>query len=97
VEALDEGRPHGLLTLVVAAWMRYLRGVDEQGNPITLQDDRAEELRRLANEGQSDPRPLLSVERVFGNLGQHPAWVDELRAELTSLDTHGARAVLRDV
>ena len=64
-EALAQGRPHQLLTLATAGWLRYLRGVDEQGQPITLQDDRADELRALANQGQADPRPLLSVTPGF--------------------------------
>src|SRR5258708_6981832 len=93
-EALAQGRPHQLLTLATAGWLRYLRGVDEQGQPITLQDDRADELRALANQGQSDPRPLLSVERVFGDLGKNDAWLAELSAALADLDVRGARAIL---
>jgi mannitol-1-phosphate/altronate dehydrogenase len=91
-EALAQGRPHRLLTLVVAGFCRYLRGVDEQGQPITLQDGRADELRKLANQGQADPRPLLGVQRVFGDLGQNQAWVAELTAALRELDQIGARA-----
>lgn len=93
-EALVRGGPHQLLTLAVAGWLRYLRGVDEQGNAITLQDDRADELRALANEGQTDPRRLLSVRRVFGDLGQNAGWVAELSAALRELDARGARGVV---
>ena len=75
----------------------YLRGVDELGHDITLQDDRADELRQLANEGKSDPRPLLSVRRVFGDLGDNGAWVGELSATLRELDARGAKAMLRDL
>jgi mannitol-1-phosphate/altronate dehydrogenase len=96
-EALAQGRPHRLLTLATAGWVRYLRGVDEQGNEIVLQDDRAHELRRLANEGKSDPRPLLSVRRVFGDLADDDAWVTELSATLRELEARGTRAMLRDV
>ncbi len=96
-EALAHGRPRRLLTLATAGWLRYLRGVDEEGNPITLQDDRADDLRRLANEGGSDPRPLLSLERVFGDLGRNEAWVAELAAALQDLDARGARSVLLDL
>jgi mannitol 2-dehydrogenase len=94
-EALAQGRPHRLLTLVVAGFCRYLRGVDEAGQPIALQDSRAEELRQLANAGQTDPRPLLGVRRVFGDLGQHEAWVAELIAALRELDDLGARAAVK--
>jgi fructuronate reductase/mannitol 2-dehydrogenase len=96
-EALAQHRPHRLLTLATAGWLRYLRGVDAQGQPITLQDDRADELRALAIQGQSDPRPLLSAVRVFGDLGQNAGWVEELRAALHDLDARGARAVLAEL
>ena len=94
-EALGQGRPHRLLTLVIAGFCRYLRGVDEQGQPIALQDGRADELRTQANQGQTDPRPLLSVRRVFGDLGQNEAWVAELTAALRELDQLGVRATIQ--
>ena len=94
-EALAQGRPHRLLTLVVAGFCRYLRGVDEHGQPLALQDGRADELRTLANQGQADPRPLLRVQRVFGDLGQNEAWVAELTASLRELDQKGARGTIR--
>jgi fructuronate reductase/mannitol 2-dehydrogenase len=93
-EALAQGRPHTLLTLATAGWLRYLRGVDEQGQVIVVQDDRADELRALANQGGTDPRPLLSVQRVFGDLGQNEQWTVELSAALRDLDARGARAVM---
>jgi len=96
-EALAQGRPRRLLTLATAGWLRYLRGVDEQGNEIILQDDRADELRRLASEGMSDPRPLLNVRRVFGSLGDNQAWVAELSEALGQLDARGAKAILLDL
>ena len=93
-EALAQERPHRLLILVVAGFLRYLRGVDEQGQAIAIQDTRADELRARANDGQADPRPLLAVQRVFGDLGQHEAWVAVLAATLSELNARGARATL---
>jgi mannitol 2-dehydrogenase len=93
-DALDQRRPHRLLTLVVAGFIRYLRGTDEQGQPITLNDQRAEELSRLANQGGNDPRPILGVQRVFGDLAQRPVWVEELSATMRELDAVGARAAV---
>jgi len=93
-EALEQGRPHRLLTLAVAGWFRYLRGVDEQGREIAIVDPLADELRTRANEGKDDPRPLLGLRRVFGPLGQNDAWVSELSAALHELDARGAKATL---
>lgn len=93
-EALAQGRPHRLLTLVVAGFIRYLRGVDEQGQPIALNDRRADELQRLAQSSPNDPRPLLGVRPVFGDLREHAAWVTELSEALAELDRRGARAMI---
>jgi mannitol-1-phosphate/altronate dehydrogenase len=93
-EALAQGRPHRLMTLVVAAFIRYLRGIDEQGQPIVLNDNRADELRRLAHGSPRDPRPVLGVRRVFGDLGEREEWLRELTTAIQELDARGARATI---
>jgi mannitol 2-dehydrogenase len=96
-DALQAGRPHRMLTLVVAAFIRYLRGVDEQGQSITLNDARAEELRPLAHASATDARAILGVRRVFGDLGDNQAWVAELAAAIADLDQRGTRAVIAEL
>jgi len=93
-EALAQGRPHRLLTLAVAGWFRYLRGVDEQGQEIAIADRLADELRARANRGGDDPRPLLELRGVFGDLGKDEAFVAELSTDLRELDARGAQATL---
>jgi mannitol-1-phosphate/altronate dehydrogenase len=93
-QALSESRPHRLLTLAVAGWFRYLRGKDEQGQEIPLADPLAQELRARANEGQDDPRPLLSLRQLFGDLGDNQKFVTELGTILRQLDAQGAKATL---
>jgi mannitol-1-phosphate/altronate dehydrogenase len=95
-EALAQGLSHGRLTLVVAGFVRYLRAVDEQGQPIAINDRRADELGRLAKAGGPDPRSVLGVERVFGDLGQRTEWVTELAQTLHELDASGAHAVVAE-
>lgn len=93
-EALAAGRPHRLLTLAVAGWFRYLRGTDETGAPLPLDDPRADELHALALAGGTDPRPLLGLRELFGTLGDHADFVDELHRALERLDRDGVRAAL---
>lgn len=93
-QALEEDRPHGLLTLAVAGWFRYLRGTDEAGRPLALEDALADRLQRLALAGDTDPRPLLAETAVFGDLGRHPAFVAELQETLIALDHDGVRATV---
>ncbi|GAB3351144.1 mannitol dehydrogenase family protein [Modestobacter lapidis] len=92
--ALDAGRRADLLTLAVAGFCRYLRGTDLQGRPFPLHDERAEELRALAVAGGTDPRPLLGVRAVFGDLGDRPEFVEALTGVLHQLDRDGVRATL---
>ena len=93
-EALASGRGSALLTLALAGWFRYLRGEDEQGRPYTIDDPRADELQSLARQGGADPRPLLGLTDLFGDLGQSPALVAELTRFGEQLDADGARATL---
>jgi len=93
-EARATGRPHALLTLAVAGWCRYLRGVDERGRPIALDDPAADRLRALALAGGCDPRPLLADRATFGSLGDDAAFARALQRDLRDLDADGARAVV---
>ncbi|HEY8598494.1 MAG TPA: mannitol dehydrogenase family protein [Thermomicrobiales bacterium] len=94
IEALAQGRPRRLLTLVVAGFIRYLRGIDEQGVPIAINDRHADELCPLAALSTTDPRPVLAVRRVFGDLVENEAWVAELAGLLRQLETQGASATV---
>jgi mannitol 2-dehydrogenase len=90
-EARALGRPAELLTLAVAGWCRYLRGVDLRGRPLVLQEEHAGELSALARAGGSDPRPLLGVRTVFGDLGEDPELVAALGGALDEIEAHGVR------
>jgi fructuronate reductase/mannitol 2-dehydrogenase len=93
-DALDAQRPHRWLTLGLAGWLRYLAGVDDQGEPIVVDDPRASELQSAVAAGHDDPRPLLALREVFGDLADRDAFVTELHATLHNLYTLGARATL---
>jgi fructuronate reductase/mannitol 2-dehydrogenase len=93
-DALDAARPHRLLTLALAGWLRYLAGVDDAGQAIVLQDSRAAELQSLAVAGRDNPRPLLTRQDVFGDLGSREGFVAELESTLGELSTWGARTTV---
>lgn len=74
-ENLEAGRKVEGLCLAVAAWMRYVSGTDEQGQPIDVRDPLADRLRDLAA-GKDTPAnvvtAILSVEDVFSaDLADH--------------------------
>jgi len=93
-EALASGRPCRLLTLATAGWFRYLTGVDEAGAPIPIEDPMAGTLQALAAQGREDPRPLLGVHGIFGDLGQNQAFVTAIEKALRDLYREGAKATL---
>ena len=86
--------PSALLTLALAGWLRYLRGVDDQGRAYVIDDPRADELQTLARAGGADPRPLLGLTDLFGDLGQSEALVRRLTRYGEELDADGARATV---
>jgi mannitol 2-dehydrogenase len=93
-EALAAGRPHRLMTLALAGWLRFLTGVDEQGQVIPIDDALAGVLQPLALQGREDPRPLLTLHNLFGDLDQHSEFVEELAQALHMLYTQGAHTTL---
>lgn len=93
-EALAQDRPHRLLLLVVACWMRYLRGTDLSGRPLTVEDPKAESLQALVRGRTDDPRRLLGMRSVFGRLAETPHVMQELTELLRLLDEGGLEAAL---
>lgn len=91
-EAVEEGLPHETLTLALAAWVRYLTGVDFEGRRIEVQDARWDELRPLARAAAADPRPLLEVRDVFGGLADDEPFVERLTQTIRLLDARGPAA-----
>ena len=93
-EAVGEGLPHEALTLGLAAWFRYLTGVDFAGRPIEVEDAMWQTLRPLAESAPADPRPLLEVRDVFGTLAEDAAFVDCLTETIRLLDARGPAAAV---
>jgi fructuronate reductase len=93
----EKGRSFTRLALGVAAWMRYVTGVDEQGNPIDVKDPLASRLRAIAEAAGRNPAELvdglLGVNEVFGSkVPALPGFREQVTAHLSSLFERGARA-----
>jgi len=96
-DRLRAGAPVDRLALGVAAWMRYVTGVDEGGRPIDVRDPLAARFTDIAAEtGPVAERlapALLAVESVFGtDLPRHPGFTGAVTAALARLYARGARA-----
>ena len=94
IEARRQGRPAGLLTLAVAGWCRYLRGVDRTGAVIDIRDVRRDILQPLA--AAPDLGPLLRHEAIFGRLGYDVEFVGRLESAIRDIDEYGPTATIAD-
>lgn len=93
-DRLRSGATAELLALGLAAWMRRVRGEDESGQPIPVVHPLASLLRTRAIEGGSDPRPLLAIAPLFGELADDRAFVAIVEKWLTLLYRVGAKETL---
>jgi fructuronate reductase/mannitol 2-dehydrogenase len=91
--AVDAGRPHELLCLAVAGWLRFLRGADYAGEDVPVEGPRMD-LVPVAQQAGGDAAPLLSERAVFDHIGQDPRFADCVQRALSELDREGPREVV---
>jgi fructuronate reductase len=95
-DRLADGAPIDALALGVAAWMRYVTGVDEKGAAIDVRDPLRDELRTRADAAGLDAArlgtALLGVEKVFGrDLPANASFTAAVTRALDNLITRGSR------
>jgi fructuronate reductase len=96
---LRQGRSIERLAFAAAAWMRYLRGADEQGRSYEINDPIAEPLRALAlrhaGDAQATVQALGTLPAVWGDaLPQQPQWLQRVTHWLGRIDEAGMLAAL---
>ncbi|MBP5975446.1 mannitol dehydrogenase family protein [Brasilonema sp. CT11] len=93
-DALQQEGAIDYISLTIAAWFRYLNGQDDQGNPIAIDDPIADILTQLARSSGFDPKPLLSLSQIFGDLSQSSRFVESVSNHLHKLYQFGAKQTL---
>lgn len=98
---LANGTPFDCLALGVAAWMRYVSGVDDSGNVIEVCDPAAEKLKELvlnSSDNQDRVNALLSLKHVFGeDLPQNPLFIEQVTKAYFSLRDIGAKETVKQI
>jgi fructuronate reductase len=79
--------------------MRYVTGIDEQGNPIEVKDPLAARCRAIADAAGRDATKLadglLAIPEIFGTqLPSNETFRTEVTAHLASLFERGVRATI---
>jgi len=101
-DRLAAGQSVTRLALGVAAWMRYVTGIDEKGGPIEVKDPLAVKLRSIADAAGRNPGRhvdgLLSVREVFSDdLPSNAGLRDVLIKHLETLFEKGSAATVAEV
>ena len=94
-ENLAAGRDVRLSAAVVASWARYAEGVDEQGEPIKIDDQLADTVQRLAAQQRDDPLAFVKNRELFGDLATEQGFTEPYLNALNSLHSKGSRATLK--
>ena len=97
---LADGSDFPLLALGVAGWMRYVGGVDEQGDAIEIADPLLSTLQEKVNssaQGDERVKALLGIDAIFGkDLPQNTAFVNAVMQAYRTLLEKGAKAAVAD-
>lgn len=87
-----------LLALGIAGWMRYVGGVDEQGQGIEVSDPLLPVIQAAVNgseEGEARVRALLAIGAIFGDeLPKEPTFVNQVQKAYRMLLEKGAKATV---
>ncbi len=73
----------------IAAWIRYVRGVNEQGTPHEVKHPMAAQLKEAAN-SENPVDAVMGITELFGNLGSNPRLVSAVKANLKTLEVQGS-------
>jgi fructuronate reductase len=99
-DRLAVGAPIDRLALALAAWLTHLRGHDDAGGALALDDPLAPALQALSAQAMAQATPQARAAAfsrfapVFGDLADQPAFVDPLARALDALATQGVAATL---
>lgn len=98
LEARSNQRPHDLLLVAVAAWLRYLRGTDLAGEPIEIVDPRSDVISAAAELPlESGVRQLVDRLDAFAQLRADSTFVDEVVGLVTTIEAEGITTLLGDL
>lgn len=98
LDLLRTGCMPRILPLVIAGWLHYQRGVDEQGHAMSMADRQAALLKPFVATGCRDATLVLGESVLFGSLAaEFPAWASRVQQHLERLRQGGVRSTIASV
>ncbi|MBY0459289.1 MAG: hypothetical protein K2V38_18320, partial [Gemmataceae bacterium] len=94
-ECIAAGRPPRMCGLIVAAWIRHLGGVDDQGQAFRVIDPQADQLRPLALGDVSGLRALLARADIFADLAGNETFATAVETALRLLRERGVAQTIQ--
>ncbi len=66
-DAKANEKPYQHIAFATAAWIQYLKGYDEEGNEIDINDENAVSsgLQQIARNSNGNPQPVMTASRLF--------------------------------
>jgi mannitol 2-dehydrogenase len=97
-DLLKSGAVPRVIPVVLAGWLHYQSGKDEQGRAMTMADAQIAYLKPFIDGGLSDARLALQVPSIFGDIAaKYPQFVASVQASLDEMRAHGVRAAIAKV
>lgn len=89
-----------IICLAVAAWIRYVSGVDEKGNAIEVSDPHAKVLRQLCDDNAKNPsaivRAVVALSPIFGeDLVHESRFIETTTLWLSRFYQHGVLTTIK--
>jgi fructuronate reductase len=98
---LANGTSFELIATAIAGWIRYVTGIDENGQLIDVQDPMANQLAELFAEHGSDKsvvKTVLGLTSIFpADIGQNPQVIAQVTNAYQNLLDKGARQTIADL
>jgi len=95
VDLLERRESPCVLPFVLASWLHYLRGSDENGRTLSISDQSLGYLQPFMDAGASEAVLALAVRPLFGELAfTHPQLVSAVQTYLYELRTNGVRTTI---
>ena len=95
IDLLGRDEHPRVLPFVIASWLHYLRGHDENKRQMTISDPSLGSLQPFLDAGGGNASLALSTRSLFGDLAfTYPQLVTQVQSALDQLRSHGVRATI---